>query len=63
MTERLIWTLKREWLRRVLVIRGMDHFGPALGRVLPILQPLVGALDHRWRRAVSDPPRGSVAAA
>ncbi|MGD0113729.1 MAG: hypothetical protein ABSD48_17880 [Armatimonadota bacterium] len=30
MTERLIWTLKREWLRRVLVIRGMDHFGQLL---------------------------------
>ena len=24
-TERLIWGLKHEWLRRVPVIRGMDH--------------------------------------
>ena len=29
-TERLIWTLKREWLARVVLIRGMDHLGGLL---------------------------------
>ena len=30
MTERLIWTLKREWLARVPLIRGLDHLGELL---------------------------------
>jgi len=29
-TERLIWTLKREWLARVALIRGLDHLGELL---------------------------------
>jgi putative transposase len=29
-TERLIWTLKREWLARVPLIRGLDHLGELL---------------------------------
>lgn len=29
-TERLIWTLKREWLARVALIRGLDHLGALL---------------------------------
>ena len=29
-TERLIWTLKREWLARVVVIRGLEHLGELL---------------------------------
>jgi transposase InsO family protein len=29
-TERLIWTLKREWLARVVLIRGLDHLGQLL---------------------------------
>ena len=29
-TERLIWTLKREWLARVALIRGLDHLGQLL---------------------------------
>jgi putative transposase len=29
-TERLIWTLKREWLARVVLIRGLDHLGELL---------------------------------
>ena len=29
-TERLIWTLKREWLARVPIIRGLDHLGELL---------------------------------
>jgi len=29
-TERLIWTLKREWLARVPLIRGLDHLGQLL---------------------------------
>jgi len=29
-TERLIWTLKREWLARVALIRGLDHLGKVL---------------------------------
>ncbi len=29
-TERLIWTLKREWLGRVPLIRGLDHLGELL---------------------------------
>ena len=29
-TERLIWTLKREWLNRVPVIRGLDHLAQLL---------------------------------
>jgi transposase InsO family protein len=28
--ERLIWTLKREWLARVPLIRGLDHLGELL---------------------------------
>jgi transposase InsO family protein len=30
-TERAIWTLKYEWLRRVPVIRGLDHLAELLG--------------------------------
>jgi len=30
-TERLIWSLKHEWLCRVPVIRGLDHLGIVLG--------------------------------
>jgi len=30
-TERAILTLKQEWLRRVAVIRGMDHLSRLLG--------------------------------
>lgn len=30
-TERLIWTLKREWLARVRLIRGLDHLAQLLG--------------------------------
>ena len=29
-TERLIWTLKHEWLERVVLIRGLDHLGELL---------------------------------
>jgi len=29
-TERLIWTLKHEWLARVVLIRGLDHLGELL---------------------------------
>ena len=29
-TERLIWTLKREWLARVVLIQGLDHLGQFL---------------------------------
>jgi transposase InsO family protein len=29
-TERVILTLKQEWLRRVPVIRGLDHLGQLL---------------------------------
>jgi transposase InsO family protein len=29
-TERLIWTLKREWLARVPLIRGLDHLSELL---------------------------------
>ncbi len=29
-TERLIWTLKHEWLTRVVLIRGLDHLGELL---------------------------------
>jgi transposase InsO family protein len=29
-TERLIWTLKREWLARVVLIRGLDHLSQLL---------------------------------
>ncbi len=29
-TERLIWTLKREWLARIALIRGLDHLGRLL---------------------------------
>jgi len=29
-TERLIWSLKHEWLRRVPIIRGLDHLGLVL---------------------------------
>jgi transposase InsO family protein len=29
-TERLIWTLKHEWLARVVLIRGLDHLGQVL---------------------------------
>jgi len=29
-TERLIWTLKREWLARVVLIRGLEHLGELL---------------------------------
>jgi transposase InsO family protein len=29
-TERLIWTLKHEWLARVPLIRGLDHLGELL---------------------------------
>jgi len=29
-TERLIWTLKREWLARVVMIRGLEHLGELL---------------------------------
>lgn len=29
-TERLIWTLKREWLARVVLIRGLGHLGQLL---------------------------------
>jgi len=29
-TERLIWTLKHEWLARVVLIRGLDHLGQLL---------------------------------
>ena len=30
-TERAIWTLKYEWLKRVPVIRGLDHLAELLG--------------------------------
>ena len=30
MTERLIWTLEREWLARVVLIRGLEHLGRLL---------------------------------
>jgi len=30
-TERVIWTLKHEWLNRVPVIRGLDHLTHLLG--------------------------------
>jgi hypothetical protein len=30
-TERLIWTLKHEWLARVVPIRGLGHLGDLLG--------------------------------
>jgi hypothetical protein len=29
-TERVIWTLKREWLNRVAIIRGLDHLSGLL---------------------------------
>jgi hypothetical protein len=29
-TERVIWTLKHEWLNRVALIRGMDHLSGLL---------------------------------
>jgi hypothetical protein len=29
-TERVIWTLKHEWLNRVAVIRGLDHLSRLL---------------------------------
>ncbi len=29
-TERLIWTLKREWLARIPLIRGLDHLSQLL---------------------------------
>jgi len=29
-TERVIWTLKHEWLKRVPVVRGLDHLAELL---------------------------------
>ena len=29
-TERLIWTLKHEWLARIVLMRGLDHLGQLL---------------------------------
>ena len=37
-TERAILTLKQEWLRRVPVIRGMDHLGQLLDDFSEVLQ-------------------------